>query len=64
LVIYDILKDDCGIMLANSIGATLALAVKNSRLEVLMSQDASNTIQACSPKNPATKRTTTMTPMM
>jgi MtN3 and saliva related transmembrane protein len=44
-IVYGVLKDDWVVILANSIGATLSLAVlgfKNSRLEFLISQSPPN----------------------
>jgi MtN3 and saliva related transmembrane protein len=66
-VVYGVAKDDWVIILANSIGATLSLAVFGFKIRDLNSWSrrfAKYVVQACSPKKPAIKRTTTTTPMM
>jgi Sugar efflux transporter for intercellular exchange len=66
-IVYGVLKDDLAIMLANSIGAMLSFAVPGFKIRDLNSwfgRSARYLVQACSPKKPATKRTTTTTPMM
>jgi hypothetical protein len=67
LVVYGFAKDDWVIILANPIGVMLSPAVlcfKIREFDFMIAQVSQLCCQACSPRKPATKRTTTTTPMM